>query len=68
MESVREELGCRFAAGRTVPSKRSYHSFSSIAGNEIAYKHTSEDETFAGTFCISGINEEGMTYDAKVKD
>ena len=46
----------------------SYHSFSSIAGNEIAYKHTSEDETFAGAFCVTGINGEGMMYDANVKD
>ena len=68
METARDELNQRFAPGRTVPETRSYHFFAPVSKNEIAYKQTSEDEEFTGTFCITGEEDEMPTCNTKTND
>ena len=68
MEITQNELNQRFAPGRTVPGTRSYHFFTPVSKNEIAYKRTSEDEEFTRTFCITGEENEMPISDAKIND
>ena len=68
METARDELNERFALGRTVPGTKSYHFFAPVSKNEIAYKQTSEDEEFTGTFCITGEEDEMPICDPKIND
>ena len=68
METARDELNERFAPGRTVPRTRSYYSFAPVSKNEIAFKRTTEDEEFTGTFCITGEEDEMPICDPKIND
>ena len=54
MENVRKELMDRFSLGRTIPGTRSYHYFEPVSTSTIAFKYTAEEDTFLGTFNISG--------------
>ena len=58
MEDVRESLKERFASGRTIPGTRSYHFLQPISTSVIQYKRTAKDPSFAGSFNITGENEE----------
>ena len=68
METARDDLNQRFVPDRTVPGTRSYHFFAPVSRHEIAYKQTSEDEEFTGTFCITGEKDEMPTCDAEIND
>ena len=61
MEEVRLELKGRFALGQTIPGTRSYHFFKPVSSNVVAFKHTVEDDAFAGSFNITGETDfDGM--------
>ena len=59
--SVREGLEDRFALGSTVPGTRSFHYFEPIGPYEIAYKRTSEDDSFSGTHNFKGEIYKALT-------
>ena len=46
MEDVRTELKERFAMGHTIPGTKSYHFFTPVNTNVIAFKRTAEDDSF----------------------
>ena len=54
MEDVRTELKERFAMGHTIPGTKSYHFFTPVNTNVIAFKRIAEDDSFAGLFNITG--------------
>eukprot|EP00795_Rhopilema_esculentum_P005688 gene5688-10934_t len=53
-EQFVETIKDRFSLGRTIPGTRSYHSFEPVSTSTIAFKYTAEEDTFLGTFNISG--------------
>ena len=57
MEDVRTEIKERFVMGHTIPGTRSYHFFTPVNTNVIAFKRTAEDDSFAGSLNITGEPE-----------
>ena len=54
MEEVRAQLKERFASGHTIPGTREYHIFTPVSTTVIAFKRCAEDESFAGSYNITG--------------
>ena len=61
MMSVREGLEDCFALGSTVPGTRSFHYIEPIGPYEIAYKRTSENDSFSGTHNFKGEIYKALT-------
>ena len=57
MEEVRAQLKQRFASGHTIPGTRGAHIFTPVSTNVIAFKRSAEDDSFAGSFNITGEPE-----------